>query len=319
MGTLIGRQCRVVVLPALGLVLVLLASLVPSAALAKGRPVVEATNNLSVPTIMVGNYSFSVTCGADSSAPSALVDPTNVPAPLSLYDTDGDGTVESDQYYYVQGVHKWQAQCYKATTASATAAWGDNLGGDASLKVGSPIRVELGLFDDSGVSLDGFQVVKLEPLKLDRESAYGTAATQECTTDETTGETCTPYSATPTTFSPVRVYDSGMRLAIQASDGTYAVPSQDPTAEINATGAVVYGYNWTPQEAGDYTISFTTSTNVALTGTDIGGTVTANETCAPDPLGGEDICTPTGSYTVAYTVTVAGGGGGGGGSGYHGH
>ncbi len=335
MGTSIGRQ-RCVALPAVGLILVLLASLViPAAALAKGTPgggggggpkppPEVATNNLSVPTIMVGTYSFSVVCGMDSTAPSALVAPTGTP--LALYDIDGDGDVDADAYYYVQGVHKWQAQCYKAPSASATAAWGDNLGGDASLKVGSPVRVELGLFeDDPLVSLQGYTVTKLEPLKLDRESAYGTAASRECTTDELTGETtCTPWAATASTFStaasPIRVYDPGMRLAItRVADGTYVVGPLDPTAEINATGAVVYGYNWTPLAAGDYIISFTTSTNVSITGTDV-GTFAANETCVPAEIEGDpDVCTPNGSYTVSLTVSVAGGGGGGGGSGYHGH
>ena len=38
---------------------------------------------------------------------------------------------------------------------TATAEWGDNLAGDAKLKVGQPIRVELGLFDDTGVTNAG--------------------------------------------------------------------------------------------------------------------------------------------------------------------
>jgi len=49
---------------------------------------------------------------------------------------------------------------------------GDNLAGDAKLKVGMPIRVELGLFDATGLQMQGFNVVKLEPSKLDRESTY---------------------------------------------------------------------------------------------------------------------------------------------------
>ena len=56
------------------------------------------------------------------------------------------------------GVNKWQAQAYTyvgTTVKTGTAEWGDNLSGDAKLKVGSPIRVELGLFDDTGVSLHG--------------------------------------------------------------------------------------------------------------------------------------------------------------------
>ncbi len=79
-------------------------------------------------------------------------------------------------YYYVQGVHSWQAGCIEnQPSATVTAAWGDNLTGDASLKAGSPIRVEMGL-DAGPVGLTGFTVVKLEPLELDRLSAYGTKA-----------------------------------------------------------------------------------------------------------------------------------------------
>lgn len=324
-----GKRARAT----LPVVLILsVAILAPAAALAKGAPrgggggghlpPTVTPNNLSVPTIMVGSSPFSATCGADSTSASTLSAPTGTPR--ALYDIDGDGVVESDAYYFVQGVHTWQAECYKATSASATAAWGDNLGGDASLKVGSPVRVELGLFDDAEVSMDGYTVVKLEPLKLDRESAYGTLATQECwdTDEDGVDDECEPYEASPTTFSPVRVYDSGVTLAITDADGACAVGDVcpiDPTAEINATGAVVYGYNWRPDEPGDYTISFTTSTNVSITGTDV-GTVEANETCVPAEVEGDpDVCTPTGSYTVSLDVTVAGGGGGGGGNGYHGH
>jgi hypothetical protein len=68
----------------------------------------------------------------------------------------------------VQGLNKWQAQCYTATAATVSAAWGDNLTGDAKLSVGSPIRVELGLFDAelSVPLLEGYTVVKLDPNAL---------------------------------------------------------------------------------------------------------------------------------------------------------
>jgi len=302
MGTLIDWRRRFIALPTLGLVLVLLAALViPAAALAKGRPTVEAGNNLSVPTIMVGSYAFNVACGTDAASPSVLVTPTGTPS--TGY------AIDPNAYYYVQGVNTWQAQCFKAPSAVAKAAWGDNLGGDASLKVGSPVRVELGLFDDTGVSMDGYTVVKLQPLLDDRYSAYGTLAARECVDNGDGTQTCTPFAAAPTSFSPVRVYDSGVKLAIAGADDEYVVGPIDPTAEINATGAVVYGYNWRPDAAGQYTISFTTSTNVSLTGTDV-GTVTTNTIDADLGLY---------TYTVSLPVTVAGGGGGGGGQGYHGH
>ena len=106
-------------------------------ALGKGKPVIESTNNLSVPTIMIGSSSFTGVTAPDG-VPSALVAPTGTPLtgyPISPLD-----------YYYVQGVHKWQGQAYSMPPRGRDAEWGDNLSGDAKLKISSPIRVELGLF-----------------------------------------------------------------------------------------------------------------------------------------------------------------------------
>jgi hypothetical protein len=241
-----------------------------------GGHVPGATNNLSVPTIMVGGGGFTgVACGVDT--PSALVAPTGVP--LSGY------PIDPTAYFYVQGLHKWQAQCYSTTAVPpVTGAWGDNLSGDAKLSVGSPIRVELGLFDASGVSMDGYTVIKLDPNALDRESAYGTLATS----DGLGG-----FYATPTTFSPVRVFDAKVTFSIKnVATGAYVVqPGTNPTAEINATGSVVYGYNLRVSTAGEYEITFTTP-SVTVTGVDA-GTFTTN------------------TITLVINVTAGGGGGGG--------
>ena len=237
------------------------------------------TNNLSVPTIMVGGGAFTgVTVGNET--PSALVPPTGTP--LTGYPIDTG-------YYYVQGVHKWQAQAYStAAVVPVTAAWGDNLTGDAKLSVGKPIRVELGLFDASGVSMDGYKVVKLEPDKLDRESKYGTLAT---------GDASSGYSATPTSFVPVRVYDGKVTFSIKkVGTTTYPVPmGTTATAEINAGGAVVYGYNLRVTEAGQYEITYVTP-SVTITGTNKPASTFTDTT-----------------VTLIITVTASGGGGGGGG------
>ena len=241
-----------------------------------------ATNNLSVPTIMISGGFTGVTCGTAVESPSALVFPTGTP--LSGY------SIDPAAYYYVQGIHKWQAQCYTATAATGTAAWGDNLSGDAKLQVGKPIRVELGLFDSMGVQMDGFTVVKLEPDKLDRESAYGTLATID--------DDGLTYHATATTISPVRVFDGAVTFSIKnVATGAYVVqPGSNPTAEINAGGAVVYGYNLRVATAGEYEITFTIP-SVTITGVDAG-------TFTPDPLGPD---------TVTLVINVIAGGGGGGG------
>ncbi len=77
--------------------------------------------------------------------------------------------------------------------------------------------------------------IKLEPSKLDRESAYGTLATP----DGNGG-----YFATAEML-PARVFDGEVTFSVKnVGTGQYVVPEgTNPTAEINATGKVVYGYN----------------------------------------------------------------------------
>jgi hypothetical protein len=229
----------------------------------KGRkPPSEATNNLSVPAIMVAGVAGGYTnCGGMTW--SDLIAPTGTP--LSGYPIDPLAS------YFVQKVHKWQAQCMTGQAGgavSAYAAWGDNLGGDAKLRAGSPIRVELVLTDTSGVPGQGYNVVKLEPNKLDRESAYGTLA-----------------PATAETMTPV-VHDGGARLLITGPDFEAAVNPLKP--EINATGKIVYGYQLTAPVPGQYVITFTMP-NLNITGCDVG-------TCD--------------ATSASLTITVGGGGGG---------
>jgi hypothetical protein len=212
-----------------------------------------------------------------------LVEPSGVP--LTGYSFDPLA------YYYVQGVHRWQAQCYSTASVGlpVTAKWGDNLTGTAKLQVGKPIRVELGLFDTAGVEMDGYTVLKLQPEELDRKSAYGTLATP----DGVGG-----FHGTPTSFvyptNPVRVYDGMVTFSVRSlATGTYVVPTgSNPTAEINATGSVVYGYNLRVSAVGQYEITFTTP-SVTVTGVGAPGTYTAD--------------------TVSIVINVGAGGGGGGG------
>ena len=256
---------------------------VPGAALAKGGPPAGAgggkagggggggggettlTNNLSVPAIFVGTNPFGL-------ASCVEVIPTGVPA--TGFEVAG--------YYFVQGTHKWQAECLNAATATAAAEWGDNLTGTAKLSVGSPIRVEVGLnAGDQGMA--GYTVVKLQTSLLDRNSAYGTAAAGPAL-DATPAARVDPYGET-------RVWAAGATMTIV---GPGANISQAATAEINATGRVVYGYNLRVTAAGVYTITFTFP-NVTISGADAG--------------------TVVGVDTVSLDITVAGGGGGGGGGG----
>ena len=228
---------------------VMVAAMSGSALAAKGAPGVPgggsggkpggetAAQNLSVPTIMVGGSAGGLICGASVDLPSALKPPTG--DPVTGYELPG--------YFYVQKVHTWQAQCVNAAanTISAYAAWGDNLGGDAKLRAGSPIRVELLLWDAASTEqFQGYEVVKLDPSALDREAPYGVLAAS----DGAGG-----YSATPMLFTPV-VHDSQASLTITGTD--FSVSENPITPEINATGKVVYGYNLRVPAAGDYVITF---------------------------------------------------------------
>lgn len=259
----------------------------------------ETPNNLSVPTIMVDGGFTGVICG-DESTPPVLYPPTGEPS--TGYETNPTA------YYYVQGTNTWQAQCYDATTGSAVANWGDNLIGEASMKTGNPIRVELGLLNSDGSTstMDGYDVIKLEPSLLDRESAYGTLATGS------TGA----FSAIPTSYpsDQWRVFEGGggVTFSVQNDETeAYVVPEGTPaTAEINATGKVVYGYNLRITAAGDYTITFRT-THVTITDTNGVG-----ENEDGTPIGGDFGANPdgVGSFvSLPITVSPSGGGGGGGG------
>ncbi len=228
------------------------------------------TNNLSVPTIFVpGTGTFNLTCPGGPTDPPGATDP--IQEPLTGYPVAG--------YYYVQGTHTWQAECTTAAANSVTAAvdWGDNLEGTA-LKASTPIRVEVGLTDNSVNDMVGYHVIKLDPGASDKLSPYGTEAqsasgganpTTFPITYTTTGE-----SGTVTVTDYVRVYDLNAKFSLyNETTGTYVVAENTPMSdEINSTGKVVYGFNWgatgkgvkTLPTAGTYLLKFY-APNVSLT------------------------------------------------------
>jgi hypothetical protein len=260
-----------------------------AAALAAGPPPgkgpggEETSNSLSVPAIMIGGpVGNAVGCGNSLDEFGGLSPPSGAPTTSWPIDTGA--------YYYIQGVNKWQSDCTQVSGVDDGGAevlvvgeWGDNLTGDARLTAGSPIRVELLMFDASGTQAQarGYEVVKLEPDTLDRLSAYGTLATPDAEGG---------YVATAEVMRPV-VYDVGARWSVSSDDtGEYLIEEEAIGPEINATGKVVYGYNLRVPAAGHYTITFIMP-NVTFTSCDAG-------VCAND--------------TAQLTINVSGGGGGGG-------
>ena len=263
------------------------------------KPDSEAGFNLSVPAIIVGEGSgFAIICAADW-AETGLVHVVGTPLPYPAECQD-PATVPGDDEpycvvggdYFVQRLHTWQAGCLATDRASADAEWGDNLGGDASLKVGSPIRVELVLFDSTTDSAgqEGYKVIKLEPNELDRNSDYGHLA-GEAGVD-------LPIAVGAEGFRAI-VYDADASLTIELlDDGGYVastVYDGEAGAEINASGKIVYGHNLRVGLAGFYKLTYTLP-NVTVDSVDIGGFTNSE-----------------GVAEVTYVIEVVEGGGGGGG------
>jgi hypothetical protein len=248
-------------------------------------------NNLSVPAIFVPDTAGSpftgiCTTGDDSQDPIG---------PLGV-DTDGDGVPDEHLDYYVQGVALWQADCDIAAPGDidVIAEWGDNLS-SAPLKAGTPIRVEIGFLTITDLPMPGYEVVKLDPTLLDRESHYGTLG------DEIAD------------FVEVRVWDSLVTLDIRSKDGTVVVADNEPyLAEINSTGRVVYGFNWQKPVSGEYTVTVS-APNINIGSADAGivvdnHTVTLDVTVGNKGGGGGN----KGGGGRPGGVTPGGGGGGGG-------
>lgn len=210
-------------------------------------------NSLSVPVINVDTTTAPFACtSAALVMPSGtqIYYPTGFENPITT--PPEGGTLPLAGNYYIQGEATWQAECGTTTTMlNVTGDWGDNLGGDAKLSVGAPVRVEVGLMVDTATHTDyaalkGFEVVKLTE-ELDRYATYGTLGVAE-------------------DLDEVRAYDDGARLRILS--GTTAIYDATFAAELNSTGRIVYGYNWRPTAAGDYTLEFTAPAVKILNGTD---------------------------------------------------
>jgi hypothetical protein len=269
------------------------------------KPTSEVSNSLSVPAIMAGAGSkFAINCptGDFSILTEPTKDPVEYPEACAPGGEEGGMVCVDEGFYYVQRVAAWQAPCLTDDPGlDVNGKWGDNLaGGSASLKVGSPIRVEFLLLDASGTAAgqQGYFVIKLEPSELDRESDYGHLADGSVDTGfEPIEYTVGDLLPDGGTF-PAIVFDPSATLRIERLDN--GVPVSPPvysgtaSGEINATGKIVYGYNLRVQVAGTYRITYTFP-RVTFTGLCNAGSCAGSE--------------------AVLEIMVAGGGGGGGGGG----
>ena len=246
-------------------------------AFAKGKPPVsELGNNLSFATKFVPG-----TAGAPTLRLACSVLPT--------YPSGSRCTLFPD-YWCQKTDAVWQASCTTGPddgTTFVTATWGANLLGDASLKAGRPIRVEMALTEAGGPSGEGYVVTNLTPELEDRLATYGTDGAVQNTS----------YG----------VFDAGATLKIESCPDTtcsvpngVVLPETAFVAEINSLGKVVYGYNWgtkgkaSAPEAGIYKLTFT-----------------ANGTTIVDAPGAQRCSALENCTYVVVTVAKAAGGGGG--------
>lgn len=238
---------------------------------AKGKPIPgdETGNNLSFATIFV---------------PSTVGAPTlRLPAFSEPMAPSGPQCTQFPGYWCQKTDATWQAEWKQAATASVAAAWGANLLGDAPLKAGRPIRVEMGLTESGGDPGVGYVVNKLTPELDDRLATYGTNGTTQSTS--------------------FVVWDAGAMLLVEkcaAPDCSATTPNpifdDVMSAEINSLGKVVYGFNWgtggkaTAAEPGTYRLTFTTN-NTTIASTN------------------GQVCGPQCTYVIIEVTQSAGGGG----------
>lgn len=232
-------------------------------------------NNLSWPTKFMPSVDAvkfpSVTCNTTYIQPTGS---TVFFPEQEVTDKDGNVTIIPEGDYYLQKTDAtWTADCIEDDSSDSVeviAKWGDNLVGDGQLRAKKPIRVEVNLTENNGTSdHNGYKVWKLDPNELDRNSRYGTRGGDTLNASVSDLDNFFPPSNPAT--QPYRVYDQGATLKIERCTSS-ACSTVDPTpiynafmpAEINSTGAVVYGYNWgtstkgvsTAPEAGTYKLTF---------------------------------------------------------------
>ena len=232
---------RSMTVPALAIALVLALAL-PIGVAAKGRPVPES---LEQPVRAHGPGRRWQLHGRDVRHPAAPIDaglpdgPSRGPATRSTPAPTGMS----------RSVHKWQAQCYVDSTTSAAAAWGDNLTGDAKLRVGKPIRRGAGARDrhkprrtagfrggEAG-AVEARSRVRLRDPSRRRSKDHGPRS-----------RTASPRCGSTTVSASFSVR--------RVATGAYVVPEGTPAkGEINATGRVVYGYQLKVTAKGQYEIS----------------------------------------------------------------
>lgn len=231
-----------------------LALLVPAGALAKGKPVVETTNNLSFPAIAVDGFTITPLEASSFTVPYAGTYPG-----LTADQITALGAVP----WYAQKVagNAWQADYLVAESTDVDVIdWGDNIESvDAFVR--RPFRLEVVLFDNTLTeAMTGYTMALLE---------YPSSPSEVQGTDATTyeGSSATVVSTKPKLVIQALGTASAAELTWNADlsrwvgvDGTPLAASPIGFApELNVAGKYIFGAStggWKPTAAGLYRITF---------------------------------------------------------------
>jgi hypothetical protein len=229
----------------------LIVALVPAIALAKGKPPVETTNNLSFPAIAVDGFAIT-------DVVEAFVAPYTGLYPGLTEDEIAWLVANGPWYPQKTTENKWNAQFASQSAEDVTYIdWGDNVE-SVSPKLRAPFRLEMTLYKALETPMTAYTMATLE---------YPSSSSELQGTNTTTYD---GYYATVVSGSPKLVVQYlGTKVpadltwngtAWVKSDST--IPAIVPVSfgpELNVGGKYVYGASqggWKPTSLGYYRITF---------------------------------------------------------------
>lgn len=233
------------------IVVMLILALVPAGVLAKGKPSVETTNNLSFPAIAVDGFAIT------DVVESFTLEYTGEYPGLTV---DEIAWLEANGPWYPQKttVNKWNAQFAIQSAENVTYIdWGDNVE-SVSPKLRAPFRLEMTLYKALETPMTAYTMAVLE---------YPSSSNELQGTNQTTYE---GYYATVVSSQPKLVVQylgtsiptdlTWNGTAWMKSDTTVpAIVSVSFGPELNVGGKYVYGASqggWKPTSLGYYRITF---------------------------------------------------------------
>ena len=223
-------------------------------------------NNLSVPVVFANGYGITGEKIPDPPAVpieeeySAGLRPTaadisrlaGLNEPFPYFDPNKTILIGGVEYFTQASTSTWQAEWTDGSGAvqNVAAKWGDNLI-SGQLTTSMMIRVETVLSQDNATNMKGYSMKSLYGSK--RSEVFGTDGTEEIYTDR--------MVFAPNARLKIEQLDvNGNPVATTFDKAIYESFGVDGPggygSEINGKGSLTYGYNWKPNSAGAWRITF---------------------------------------------------------------